>query len=397
MTNKRLFTDADPEIESVSDQFEHLREISGPFVADSPTLTKDQIADFVDTAYWSSLLANEGRNTHVRLAAVTQQTREDILQFSVPVRYEESQIARLSPAVPHMGCLLVDLSKMEIWGISRKQLPFDTITLKVVRPGVVQVGVGLYRTFLVFAGRTATQVLSTGNTDLPQAIRTALRKGIPTDDRLETQAVWREALALADVARNVVKNGHGGTLLVVPDDDDKWRSCIDPLGFGFAIRDSSIPDSIRSELKRMNEHSRALQEILQTDLPDSDKFVIAFNVSHNDWVDRNAIDAIARMAAIDGAVVLTSEARVIGFGSKISVKESPPSVSRIGPGSERQKINSCELEALGGMRHQSAARFVGANHNCAAIVVSEDGPMSFMSWHAEGECVLVVKNADWWC
>jgi hypothetical protein len=147
----------------------------------------------------------------------------------------------------------------------------------------------------------------------------------------------------------------------------------------------------------MNEHSRALQGILQTDLPDSDKFVIAFNVSHNDWVDRNAIDAIARMAAIDGAVVLTSEARVIGFSAKISVKEPPPFVSWIGPGSERQKVNSCELETLGGMRHQSAARFVGANHNCAAIVVSEDGPMSFMSWHAEWECVLVVKNADWWC
>ena len=75
----------------------------------------------------------------------------------------------------------------------------------------------------------------------------------------------------------------------------------------------------------------------------------------------------------------------------------PPRVAWILASSERQAVNECELEGLGGMRHQSAARFIGANQNCAALVVSEDGPMSFMSWHAEWECVLVVKNVDWWC
>lgn len=399
MTIQRLFTAADSDIVSIRTQLEHLRTIYPPsFVENSPVLTGGQIATFLDTAFWSSLLANEGRSTHVRIAAAARQTFMGMPQFSTPVPYEEAQIAKLGPAVPPRGCLLVDPTKMEIWAISRQQLTFDTtMTLDVVRPGVVQVGVGPYRTFMVFAGRKATQVLASGNTDLPHSIRTALRKVIPTDDMLETQAVWREALALADVARNVRANGHGGALLLVPDEDDGWSSCIDPLGFRFDIRDSSIPDSIRSALKRMNKYGKALQKILQTDLPDADKFVVASNVSPNDWVDRNAIDAIARLAAVDGAVMLTSGARVIGFGAKINVKGPPPCVLWIGPGSERQKVNSCELENLGGMRHQSAARFVGANHNCAALVVSEDGPMSFMSWHAEWECVLVVKNVDWWC
>ncbi len=396
MAIKRLFTPADQEIQSISDQFEHLRNISPPSFPCGPALTKDQIADFVEAAYWSSLLENERRSTHVRLAAVTQQARVDMQKFSSPISYDEFQIAKLGPAVPSMGCLLVDLSRMEIWGISREQLPFETITLNVVRPGVVQVGVGVYRTFLVFAGRTTTQVLSTGHIDLAQLISKALRKGLPTDDYLETQAVWLEALALADIARSVVKNGHGGALLIVPKDDDKWHLSIAPLAFRFDIEDSSIPDSIRSRLKRNIEHGAALQAVLQTGLSDTDKFTIASNFPYHDLVDRDAIDAIARLAAIDGAVVLTSEARVIGFGAKINVKEGP-SVSLISPDSERQKINSCELQNLGGMRHQSAARFVGANHNCAALVVSEDGPMSFMSWNAELHRVLDVKNADWWC
>ncbi len=399
MTTQRLFTGADPHIESIRAQLDHFREISLPaFVADSPILSGGQVADLVETAYWSSLLLNEGRSTQVRIAAALKQSLKGMLQFSTPVRYNEAQIAKLGPAVPPRGCLLVDPARMEIWAISRQRLPFAaTITLDIVRPGVLQVGVGPYRTFMVFSGRTATMVLASGNVDLPDSIRKALGKLFPMGDILETQAVWREALAIADVARNIRANGHGGALLLVPDDDDGWSSSIDPLGFRLDVRDSTIPESIRSELKKTNDYGKALQGIWQTNIPDADKFVVTTNASPNDWVDRSALDSIARLAAVDGAVVLTSGARVIGFGAKINVKGPKPPVSKIGAGSETQEVDSCELEDLGGMRHQSAARFVGANHNCAAIVVSEDGPMSFMSWHDLGKCVLVIKNVDWWC
>jgi hypothetical protein len=143
--------------------------------------------------------------------------------------------------------------------------------------------------------------------------------------------------------------------------------------------------------------SVALQALWQSTISDADKFAIAAKFNSTDFVDRTAIDSIARLAAVDGAVVLTSRARLVGFGAKIALKAPPPRVAWILPSSERQMVNECELEGLGGMRHQSAARFVGANHKCAALVVSEDGPMSFMSWHAEWDCVLVVRNVDWWC
>lgn len=103
-------------------------------------------------------------------------------------------------------------------------------------------------------------------------------------------------------------NGHGGALLLVPDGDEEWSSSIDSFGFCFESRDSSIPDSIRSELKRMAEYGKEAREIFQSDLPDTNKITVASN-SPNDWVDLNAIDAIARLAAIDGEVVLTSSAR----------------------------------------------------------------------------------------
>lgn len=396
MTIKRLFSGADDHIESIRAQI--ARNPYPASEADWLILSGDQIADLLEAAYWSSLLLNEGRTTQVRVAAAVKRSLKGMPQFSTPVPYNEVQIAKLGPAVPPRGCLLVDPIKMEIWAICRQRPAFAaTITLDVVRPGVVHVGVGAYRTFAVFSGRTATMVLASGKIDLSDSIRTALGEMIPPNDPLETQAVWREAFALADIAANVRANGHGGALLLVPDDDDGWSSSVDPLGFRFDVRDSTIPDSIRSEIKRYGLFGQILQGISQTDMQDADKAVVVSNALPNDWVDRSALESIARLAAVDGAVVLTSAARVIGFGAKINVKGSRPPVSRIGAGSKDQEVDSCELEDLGGMRHQSAARFVGANRNCAAVVVSEDGPMSFMSWHAELKCVLVVRNVDWWC
>ena len=233
--------------------------------------------------------------------------------------------------------------------------------------------------------------------DLAHSIRTALRIILPGDDFIETQAVWREALALADVARGVRTKGHGGALLFVPEDDNAWSGSIDPFGFRLDVRDGAIPDSIRAKLKANQQAGVALQALGQSTISDADKFAITAKFTSTDFVDRTAIDSIARLAAVDGAVVLTSRARLVGFGAKIALKAPPPHVAWILPSSERQMVNECELEGLGGMRHQSAARFVGTNHKCAALVVSEGGPVSFMSWHAEWDCVLVVNNVDWWC
>ncbi len=399
MTDRTLFSDTDENVLTILAQLDHLRKIHPPaFLVSSPVLSAQQIATFVETAYWSSLLASEGRSTSVRIAAVMRKSFAGLPQFANPVPFDEGHIAKLAPAVPPRGCLLVDPETLQIFAIGRQPLSLDaTITIDVVRPGVIRVGVGVYRTFMVFAGRRTTPVLAAGNLNLAPSIRTALRVVLPPDDVIETQAVWREALALADVARAVRTNGHGGALLFVPEDDDAWSVSIDPFGFRLDVRDGTIPDSIRAELTTTHQAGVALQALWQSTISDADKFAVTAKFSSTDFVDRTAIDSIARLAAVDGAVVLTSRARLVGFGAKIAPKAPPPRVAWILPSSERQLVNECELEGLGGMRHQSAARFVGANHKCAALVVSEDGPMSFMSWHAEWDCVLVVKNVDWWC
>src|SRR5438128_1990862 len=109
MSALKLLTATDPNVVKILDQLEHLRKIHLPvFLQGNLILTAQQVATFIETAYWSSLLADEKRATKVRIGAVVQGTFKGIPQFADPVPFDEHQVAKLAPAVPPRGCLLVD-------------------------------------------------------------------------------------------------------------------------------------------------------------------------------------------------------------------------------------------------------------------------------------------------
>jgi len=62
----------------------------------------------------------------------------------------------------------------------------------------------------------------------------------------------------------------------------------------------------------------------------------------------------------------------------------------------KQLVVPSGLDDLGGMRHQSAARFVQANPRAVAVVVSQDRHVSVMNWEDPLESVCVIRNAEWW-
>ncbi len=88
---------------------------------------------------------------------------------------------------------------------------------------------------------------------------------------------------------------------------------------------------------------------------------------------------LARLTAVDGAVVLTKRFEVLGCGGEISGAQEP------GP------PDSCALDAEGeqreaegtegvGTRHRSVYRLRQALHEVVAIVVSQDGAVRFVTW-----------------
>ena len=149
---------------------------------------------------------------------------------------------------------------MEMW----------TVSLDVSEPGVIRVGAGPYQPFAVLDGRL-DPIISATRTRLPHYLQGKLKKTSPTNDIIETQAVWHESIALGDLARVILAEGHGGTLLIVPDDSGVWQASLDPFAYRLAEPDTTIRDGIREQLRTTQARAQAMGEVSKLDIPDETK------------------------------------------------------------------------------------------------------------------------------
>jgi hypothetical protein len=386
----RLFSPGDPSVGRIHDQLAHLAKI---------LVTREQLSDLIETAFWASLQFNEGRTTRVCVSVVAPETSNDAVAFATPIAYNESQITKLSPAVPRGGCLLVSTSSngLSIWGFGRSRPGAwcGTVTIEVSEPGTVRVDVGPFQPFAVLNGRSDPMIAGTKNT-LAHFLQRVMQKALPVHDMLETQAVWRECLVLVILARMIVADGHGGIVLIVPTETGAWAESLSPFAYRFAAPDTAIRDAIRQELKIVHAQGEALQGLWQTDVPVDLKNLVTGAIGQRPWYNERDVRAVASLAGVDGAIVVMRDLSVLGFGAKIALgSRTPPGVCTFRPEPGSHETSPSSLEDLGGTRHQSAARFAGAHKDAVALVISQDRHMSVMYWDEPINCVAVVRNAEW--
>jgi hypothetical protein len=358
--------------------------------------TRRMLAELLEVAFWASLTTNEGRPTRVRMAMARTGSLDSVLAFRDPVPYREEEIARLAPAAASTGWLAVDSHQVpsSIWGISRQPISdrLGAIIVDVSDPGIVRVGMGPFQSFVVFAGRSTTSPRATRDLALTARLRAALGKELVTGDIAAASIAWRECEALTMLARMVLEDRHGGTLLVVPESTGAWLASLDPFTHQFLEPDRSVRASFLS-----TQHSAtsepALARLEQADLSDSFRSAMFSAIAQASSHPEGLLRPIARLAAIDGAVVLTSDLDVLGFGAMIKV-EAVPEVYLASALPEQ--VDRIRIEDVGGTRHQSAVRFVGQHRESVALVISHDGHLSLAHWSRELDAVQVLKNAEWW-
>jgi hypothetical protein len=274
LSMNRLFRPEDDSVGRIHDQLAHLAKLKSEMpaaVGSVPPLTREQISALVDTAFWASLRSNEGRTTRVCVTVAAPEDFRDAVAFATPVAYDASQIAKLAPAVPPDGCLVVSGSGdgLSIWGFGRSRTGawLDTVTIEVTEPGIVRVDIGMFQPFAVLNGQS-NPIIEGHRTNLGVYLQRVLQKALPVNDMLETQAVWRECLALADLARMIVAEGHGGIVLIVPSETGGWLESLNPFAYRFAVPDTTIRDAVRAELKDGFARGAMLQRLLETTVPD---------------------------------------------------------------------------------------------------------------------------------
>lgn len=396
----RLFPPDSETIKLIDQQLEHLRKIGNPAFAISPLLSREQLSALTETAFWASLRSEEGRPTRLFIVIADPGKLSGTTIFAQHVPYDEGHIVKLAQAVASDDSLIVSVinGELRIVGFCRgRSSPgLDAITLEISDVGSIRVGVGPYKAFAVLDGRTDTSVEGTSISFAAQ-IQKALKKKLPSDDMLETQAAWRECLLIATLARHVLTAHHGGAILIVPDDHGSHLASLNPFEYRLDSTDSRIPDAVRRELRISQKQAEAIQKVFESSLPDEIKTAVSEATMNRPWYIDQDLRSVAALANVDGAVVITERLQVIGFGAKIVFAGSDsPSIClfRAKPG--LQPVENSPLNSVGGMRHQSAARFVAMHPECVAIVISQDGSVSLISWSEELKSVAVVRNAEWW-
>lgn len=88
---------------------------------------------------------------------------------------------------------------------------------------------------------------------------------------------------------------------------------------------------------------------------------------------------------------------IYGFGAKLTPLDPNAKPERIllSKPFEDAPYKPVQLSDLGGTRHQSAAQFVYDQKNCVAIVCSQDGRLSAVSWDSTQEAVVVITNLEY--
>ena len=184
------------------------------------------------------------------------------------------------------------------------------------------------------------------------------------------------------IVNGIREHGHGGTLLLTAPGSERslpLRTKYAVVEHGSVLGDRFLEFlNARHHLTEAQWRARRLAPLIE---PTSELSQLQNGVFQAEEDLADAADVAAGLSAVDGALVLTTDLRVCGFGAEIVLDAAQPIVaydasSRGRPGD----LPEVDSESFG-MRHRSALRCVGVAADTAAFVVSQDGGVSFFWKH----------------
>ena len=197
-------------------------------------------------------------------------------------------------------------------------------------------------------------------------------------------ALWN---VFASIANTISLSSHGGMLVIVdPTQVEDVGILRIKYGGGFETLRTSFINFINARNKTADFYERAEQQGKKVT-----KGVYEAEVSLAAASEQlvEATRFVARLASCDGAIVLTRDLKLLGFGAEIRA-EMKNGVGVLEVESEMTKAPvKCDIEQFG-MRHRSAIKLASQCDGAVVLTISQDGPISGV-WK-KGECVLVKKG-----
>jgi DisA bacterial checkpoint controller nucleotide-binding len=394
------------------------------------TLEPELLEEALSTAFQASLTTEEARPTRFRLLLTAPDSLPESgvpnrgvlrlkLERSRPLNADE--LRRLAPAVPFETALIAawpEGGKLRIWGVAhsgpawlaptwggRSIVPnwtYDPI-IHVTAPGKLAVRCAgkligaIERGLLVDAALDAFDsswlpALFAQEREDVRAQHAASQASTSSPTHAEHSLVGKVGQHLLRRTIQLVRDQHhGGLLLFVAVPSTQPATPPRGLRLKYAIGQDEPSHRYRTLLLRIWEAVAATTSKASVGWAD-----FAHNESqHLTSLEQEVFElsrAMANLAAIDGALVLDKSFGILGFGAEVSAElPSPERVFRAldTEGNERQP----EPVENVGTRHRAAYRFVTDNPDGLAVVISQDGGVTFVA-NREGAVVFWEQSVS---
>jgi hypothetical protein len=340
-----------------------------------PVPDDTELAALVDAMFFASLHEEEARR--VDFSVAWQPDAHDcaaVVALATPVLVTPKNLAKLAPAtLGESSSIALRRAAGEIvaWALLERNAAMQQpLTIRALDAGVLRVDyAGVPRALY-----TRGEILLLGGERDVQAPARWLSQTFPAwRENAGALGVDLRAAVITRIAVQVLAHGHGGMILLMP------AELAEPHGVRvhYAVNDGADLLVKRYERVVMNvpaddrlarlKGSRPRMQDGRVSVRDEDQ--IAFS---------ETIELVARLTAVDNALLLDTDLRLRGFGVQVVEGEAPQSSFRhLNPYSGEEHLD--DLSTFKGTRHPAGVIYcMRQPREAAAIIASQDGHLTLV-------------------
>jgi hypothetical protein len=381
-----------------------------------------QLRLLLDVAYHASLLREEQRPVTFRLLfghpddvikSDQPPTALSGVSFDRPRPFNEQEVRRISMAADFFRSLVAVApygdEKLKIWGILLSGTrwvnsvdggrftgyPLPTrVVIHALGPGRITVFVGHRRIAALSGGQLEAYAFDLFQSTWLRESFAAVRKNMQhwlVQEETNHSSITVDVDLLRAVSQNVIRRTlsvvrnakHGGTLVFIdPDDEGEFTTLGGPMRFKYLLAQSPQRNRYRQLIKS------AVIRLCQLAITNHVQ-----NIGWNEYqgfADRQLGELdeaffefahfLGDLMAVDGALVLTKQYEIIGFGAELLSEAPCLSSVRRAMDLEATIWANESLDDVG-TRHRAVYRLCDQHRKCLAIVISQDGSVRFVKNH----------------
>ena len=357
--------------------------------ADDLSDDPDRLVQLVSQCFWASIQFEEGRAIKGTVCICSQDQNPLSRAFKQPLALSVKNLVSVLTACP--GSFLAAQASaegVEIWGtLDAGAAPLFVTKLRIAGSGLL-IASNDDGVLAVIDGGEAYVRAQSGGCDWVALVAKALDQAKPFPDR------FKRASVLQKVVIAIHRQGHGGALVVGPSSTTEWTDGV-KVAFEFDEVGSAAIGQRIAELEVAVEQKREhlFSALSGAHSPPSLLLHPETVVAANRSLLESLLRQVGELSAIDGAVVMNEELRILGFGAKLMFDADDFQVHQVN--ALTGESNSISYKALGGTRHQSAACFVRQHPEAMVFVASQDGRLTLFVWITAEAQVAAVRRLEY--